>query len=724
MQTRSACVSFIETLQQQQESPSTATAAIEDEETATILPRIWPNFCAKYIDRANSLALLDPHASPPTQYTFNELNDEIFTFASGLAELGLSINDKVSLFSENSARWLVADQAVQACGAADAVRGISSPIEELKYIMEHSQSSALIVQDVATYEKLLPVLLSSANLSASIRFVVLLWGDPPPSSPSSSPSSSSSSPMIDVLSFSQVLHKGRAAITAAAQKTEHQSYTAYEYFKPRLHSLTGNTLATLVYTSGTTGTPKGVPLTHANILSQVHNFPTFLTVTPGQRTLSLLPPWHIYERSVAYHVLSRGATQVYSNIRSFRDDLTVYTPDYLVCVPLVLETLRSRVLGTLKKASALRRTLAMSLLAAATAYTRARRIIHGVDITYAVTPRPVHVLVKAWLISILLTPLHWLAHRLVLSKIRAALGIRGCVVSGGGSLAPHLDDFFEAVGLPVVNGWGLTETSPVLACRRSSSSSSITTSNVRGSVGRVISGGTEVVVVDPETLVEVPDGQQGLLLARGPGVMKGYYNNDNSEATAAAFRNVVITNEGASSSSNKNNPKQGNLNNLNNPKEWFDTGDLGWKAPMNVAGSAMGGCFVLTGRAKDTIVLSSGENVEPQPIEDALCSSPFIKFAAVVGQGHRSLGALLVPDVDALNSGGAVSAQEVAVKMKAAVAAASKGRIRWECVTAFTVLEKGFSVEEGTLTRTMKPRRAAIMKAYAAEVAELESRLR
>jgi long-chain acyl-CoA synthetase len=133
---------------------------------------------------------------------------------------------------------------------------------------------------------------------------------------------------------------------------------------------------------------------------------------------------------------------------------------------------------TLKKASSARRALALGLLGAAAAYVRARRVADGLDLRFASQPRPLLALVAAWLRAALLAPLHWLCQRLVAAKVRSALGIRGCVVSGGGSLATHLDDFYEAVGLPVLNGWGLSETSPVLACRRN-----LPGQNVRGSVG-------------------------------------------------------------------------------------------------------------------------------------------------------------------------------------------------------------------------------------------------
>ncbi len=713
---------------------------------AEIIPDLWPELAEKYGD---SLALLDPHASPPAQYTFTELSDTISTLARGLSSLGLTINDHVSLISENSSRWLIADQAIQRCGAVDAVRGISSTVEELSYIMQHSNSNALFVQDMATLKYLAPVL-STAPLATSIRFVVVLWDE----------FEEDTVPM-PVYSFNQVLEQGK-----------HQQNDP--------PSTTGDALATLVYTSGTTGSPKGVQLTHSNLLYQVKQFPAFLNVLPGSRTLSILPAWHVYERSVCYHVLSRGTCQVYSGIRYFRDDLTAYPPDHLVCVPLVLDTLRSRVMATLKKEkSVIKRFLALNLLSAAIAYTQAQRIVHGVAVEYAMRAAPAMVLFKAWIVSIFFKPLNWLAQKLVTSKIRTALGVKKCVVSGGGSLAPHLDDFFEAVGLPVLNGYGLTETSPVLACRAmdlssfntaatatatptattatTSTSNSTTTTistsnsttnstssstipsttisttenanlngaNVRGSVGRPIPE-TQIKIVNPENLQEsYPNGTQGLILVRGPGVMQGYYNNES--ATAAAFS----AGEG-----------------------WFNTGDLGWIVPSSSAGTAtadgtissnstnsstisinnkMAGCLVLTGRAKDTIVLSSGENVEPQPIEDALCASPFIKFAALVGQGHRTLGALLVLDTEALTDyakstlkkeSGEVTSSEIDKLMKEAVTSACAQRVRWEHVAAWKVLEKPFSVEDGTLTKTMKPRRAVIHEVYKNEIAALEAKLR
>jgi len=728
-------------------SPSPTTT------TATTLPALWPELAERY---GNALALLDPHASPATQYTFAELSNAISTFARGLSSLGLTSGDHCSLFSENSSRWLITDQAIQSCGAVDAVRGVSSTVEELSYIMQHSESSALFVQDVETLKKLAPVL-STAPLSSAIRLIVVLWGGEGEENQVEVP--------MPVYTFNQVLERGMQSNQRQRNSNQTETSVAAADKKfPLPPSLTGSSLATLVYTSGTTGSPKGVQLTHSNILYQVKQFPAFLNIQPGSKTLSILPPWHIYERTVSYHILSRGSCQVYSAIRHFKDDLGVYSPDHLVCVPLVLDTLRSRVLATLKKASFIRKTLALSLLSAAIAYTRAQRIVHGVAVEYAMRAPPAMVLFKAWILSILLKPSNWLAQKLVTSKIKTALGVRKCVVSGGGSLAPHLDDFFEAVGIPVLNGYGLTETSPVLACRAmnlqnyqnfatapapapstpaANDNPNLNGSNVRGSVGRLIPE-TEIKIVNPENLLEsYPDGTQGLILVRGPGVTEGYYNNES--ATAAAFSAgdgwfdtgdlgcIVPGSDSQFSSGNKN------TNSGNGSSRAGEENDNTAKSGRN----RMGGCLVLTGRAKDTIVLSSGENVEPQPIEDAICASPYIKFAAVIGQGHRSLGVLLVPDTDALaeraksyssasSSNSNLNSTEVTGLpsteidkiMKEAITTACATKVRWERVSAFKVLEKPFSVEDGTLTKTMKPRRAVINEVYKDEIAALEAKLR
>eukprot|EP00887_Chlorella_sp_A99_P000574 scaffold17.g574.t1 len=352
-----------------------------------------------------------------------------------------------------SAKWLLADQAVQACGAADAVRGVASSLEELAFILGHSRASGLIVQDAAALDRLLPALAPAAGdaaaaAAAAVRWVVVLHGEP-------SAGARAALAARPLLSFEELAARGREGCGA--------------WHAPEL---SGGDVATYIYTSGTSGQPKA---SAAALWGCINYLRYFIDVKAGRRTLSLLPPWHVYERSVAYYVLSSG---VFTNIRKFREDLQAgaargrerragqlraaaaararckYPPDYFICVPLVLDTLYSKarvawVIATLKKASALRRTLALGLLAAAAAYTRARRVVEGTALAHAAAPRPAAAMVAAWLRLALLAPLNWLAQVLVVAKVRAAIGIREAVISGGGSLAAHLDDFYESIGAPL-----------------------------------------------------------------------------------------------------------------------------------------------------------------------------------------------------------------------------------------------------------------------------------
>ncbi|KAG2449926.1 hypothetical protein HYH02_000030 [Chlamydomonas schloesseri] len=671
------------------------------------------------------LALRDPHHEGSPEMTFRQLHGAMQDLAAGLAELGLQPKDRVALFSENSSRWLVADGAVMAAGAADVVRGATAPPEELLFIAQHSGAAGLVVQDAAALGRLLAAAeaherAQEGNPLHDLRFIVVLWGEPPApaAAAAASPSGNSGSGNVStgsssssngglrcpVLSYSQVLGAGAEARASGR-------------WQPA--AVSPGDLATLVYTSGTTGHPKGVMLTHANLCYQVRNLTHFLQVRPGDRVLSLLPPWHIYERTCSYFVLSSGGQQVYTNIRRLRDDLVAHPPDHLVCVPLVLDTLHTRVMQKIRAGPPHRAAIATALLAAGAAYVRARRVAQGLSVRHALPPKkdaaaaaeegpveqgvswsPVEV-ARRWavrlgaaLLTALLAPLQALASLLVYRKIREGLGVRRTVISGGGSLAAHLDDFYEALGLEVLNGWGLSETSPVLACRRA-----VEGQNIRGSVG-VPTPGTQLRVVDPDSLQPLPAGRQGLVLARGPGVMAGYWRDE--AASARAFR------AGGG---------------------WFDTGDLGWVAPEGVPGSRCAGHLVLTGRAKDTLVLSSGKNVEPQPIEDAVAASPLIKFVVLVGQDKRELGALVWPDEDALAAApeaalGPAALEDRLLAEVTRLNAARPDYHPFDHVAHIAVLRTPLSPDDGTLTRTLKPRRPEIAKRYERELTQLLGRLR
>ena len=643
------------------EAAAPAAAAPEPARPET-LAALWPALAAKY---GSATAVHDAQRTPKSTYSYAELADAIDVGRKAVQELGLLPGEKAAVFSENGSRWLILDQAVMAAGAANAVRGSTSPDKEMKYIIEHSESSALVVQDWKTLERVAACLEGRSAELPAIRFAVVLWGDRA-DAPAGLPAG------LPVYTFDEAMAVGAAAAG-------------------RPVAVAPDDLATIVYTSGTTGSPKGVMLNHSNLMYQVNNLDELVCPDLGDASLSLLPPWHIYERTCGYFALSCGIKQVYTSVAKFRQDLQRMPPEIFVTVPLVLDTLYSKVMQTLAKdPSALKKALAFGFLALSQKFIEARRVKEGVSLDYATAAPGLLAAVRASVVYMLLWPVHQLATKLVYGKIKAAIGIKKTIISGGGAIGSHLDDFFEIIGICVVNGWGLTETSPVLAGRPQELPAArlIDSPNVRGTVGYPLSG-TSLKVVDPETMEEVPDGQSGLILAKGPGVLQGYYKNDS--ATAKAFRGG---------------------------KGWFDTGDLGYRVPADT-GSNAAGCIALVGREKDTIVLYNGENIEPQAIEDECCRSPWIKHLMLVGQDQRHLGALVALDAEYVEAeeearGAKYTEAELQEMVEADVASLVKNRSGYrpdERIAKLAIIP-ALSPDDGTLTRTMKVRRNEVLAKY------------
>ncbi len=266
------------------------------------IPEIWAIARARFGD---TIALRDPHAKPEVVLTYAQLHEQIQVFAAGLQALGIKTGDRVSLFADNQPRWLIADQGIMIMGAVNAVRGAQADREELLYILAHSDSVALIVQDLATLSKL-----SSDPNSLPVSLAILL-SDEQLSNPSNS---------VKVLNFSQVIKLGSKHSLQPVQ-------------------LRKEDLATLMYTSGTSGMPKGVMLSHRNLLSQVFGARAVVEPQPGERVLSILPIWHCYERSFEYFILAHGCTQIYTSIRNVKKDIKDFQPHYMVGVPRLWESI-------------------------------------------------------------------------------------------------------------------------------------------------------------------------------------------------------------------------------------------------------------------------------------------------------------------------------------------------------------------------------------------------
>ena len=616
------------------------------------LDQLWPELERLYGD---AVALVAPHDTEDKQtVSFSALRQRIDQAAAGFAALGLGGGEVVALFAENGPRWLVADQGLMRCGAANAVRGSSAPVEELRYILADSGSVGLVVESAA----LLALLGLDGEACQRLRFVVLLEGEAP-----AAPGPAN----LPCLSWASFMAQGAAAPLPAAP------------------SGGAGRLATLLYTSGTTGEPKGVPLSHGNLLHQVRSLGALVDPKPGDEVLSVLPIWHAYERSVEYFLLSCGCRQTYTTLRNFKNDLQRVRPHYMVSVPRLWEAILSGFEDALTAMPPGRQRLLRAALANSRAFHTARRTAR--DLTLA--PEAPATRLRAQVESLARWPAEALAAAQLWPRMRQQLvgGRLRTAISGGGALAPYVDGFFEAVGIELLVGYGLTETSPVLTCRRQ-------WANRRGSAGQPLAE-TSLRIVDPESRRTLAIGERGLVLARGPQVMAGYWGKP--EATAK-----VLDGEG-----------------------WFDTGDLG----LLLAD----GTLVLTGRAKDTIVLSSGENIEPGPLEDALAALPMVEQVMVVGQDRRQLGLLLVPKAEALaawasaqglpgskgsvageaGEAGPVPADPALLKALSRefnrVLAARAGSRPDERLAGVAVVAP-FTIENGLLTQTLKQRRDRIAK--------------
>ncbi|KAL4424118.1 hypothetical protein ABPG75_001419 [Micractinium tetrahymenae] len=644
------------------------------------LPDLWAWAAQQYGD---ALAIVDRHRKPTTSLTFSQLHEAIQTFAAGLSSLGVRRGERVALFTESSGRWLVADAGIMAAGAVDAVRGVDSiSTDELRFILESSEAPALVVQDAHTLERLLPEMPDCCTLA------VVLWGDAPAAAAERAHS------QLVALSFDQLMERGQRARASGWQPAQLQR----------------GDLASLAFTSGTSGKPKGVMTSQENLVSQLEAL-DFMPVTPGDTAVSYLPPWHSYGRTLDYFLLSRGCKLHYSRLRDLKQDLVEQQPDIFVSVPLLLDNLHDKALQQLHKVPG-----EVKLLDAALHHVRAQRLINGTALEHARAPPGSAEKLAATAAAAMLAPVHQAAERGVFERLRRQLGFSRTrwVVSGGGSLTPQTDDFYEAIGVPVVVGYGLTETSPVLTIRHLDN-------NIRGTIGPPLPRTGIRIAAPHNPAEELPDGQQGLIMASGPQVMQGYWNNaeatekafplgrqpDNGWLDTGAWLAIAQRHPGrrrSSSSCPWVAMMLGLLPRLASMRPHVPcmsyAGDLGWRVPY-MPGSSMGGHIVITGRQKDTIVLANGENVEPQPLEDLLCTSPYIQFAVLVGSGKRALGALLVPSQEALDKAGEdVHSAEMHQLMQP------------------------FAIEDGTLTRTMKPRKATIFAKYAEQVAEVGKQLR
>ncbi len=592
--------------------------------------------------------------------TYGELKEEMTNFATGLQKLGVKKGDKVGLFAESNGLWMATSMAIQKCGAVDVVRGSNAPIEELEYITAHADCKGLILRDEKLYKSMKPFL-----EKYRLDFVIITYskGD------------------IDTSNVKSTVYTHKDIIELGKENK----------FSPV--QMNRDDDGTILYTSGTTGNPKGVLLSHGNTIYQIEVVHEGFLAQPGENTLQILPIWHSYERVGQCYYISRGCHLHYTTLTGLKNDLANYDIDTFMSVPRIWESIRLGVYQKLKQASPIMYNIFDFAIKTSISYKThrmygERRITNKLGYHTLSTIR--HRIIRSFI-----KPFHALFYNTLYKKIKKAVGLDKirASISGGGALSMQDELFYDAIGVNLRIGYGLTETAPVLTLRN------VTDKNFLGSVGTPVRG-TDLKVVDPKTFEELPRFAKGLVIIKGPQVMKGYYKDE--VATKKMF-----TEDG-----------------------YFITGDLGWLTKQNN--------LVLVGRLKETIVLSSGENVEPVPIEEAILLSPFIDQIVLVGQDRSGIGALIVPSKEALEKCGinmknvqsykdsnvlANPDLEELIKKEINTHIVNKPNLRvFEKVKQFTLLNESFSVENGMMSATQKVKRNKVFEKYKDEIGKMYSK--
>ncbi len=482
---------------------------------------------------------------------------------------------------------------------------------------------------------------------------------------------------IEITAFGEILNKGKEILKEDP-----------EIFETELSQGSASDLATIIYTSGTTGEPKGVMLTHNNFLHQVKQIPNILIISPGDIWLSVLPVWHSFERIIEYVVLCSGTAQAYSKPvgKIMLDDMAALKPAFMASVPRIWDGIRAAIYRKVNAEGGAKKVLFHFFVAAAAIHELLLNMCKGRLPQFKKRYRAVDIIVSI-IPLILLTPVRGLGNLLVFGKLQKMLGGRfKAAISGGGALPDYVDKFFGAAGILLLEGYGLTETAPVVSVR-------LQRAPVPSTVGPMLAG-TEIRIVDDNMNV-LPPGNKGVVLIKGPQVMIGYYKKPEESKK-------VLDGDG-----------------------WLNTGDLGIVTHK--------GELKIIGRVKDTIVLLGGENIEPDPIESAILESKYVDQVIVLGQDQKFLAAMVIPNYEELEK--YASENDISYIDRESLADAPEinelindeihnrvniqnGFKAFERIYRIKLLIKPFEVGR-ELTHTLKMRRNVINELYAKEIKEL-----
>ena len=509
--------------------------------------------------------------------SYCQFYEEVCFLAAGLLDIGVKRGDRVGLIADNCQKWMVTDFGILSIGAADVPRGGDITTQELSYILSFTACEVVFAENQKQVKKILSCKQELPVLKTLISFEPV----------DGETEAAASSAGVNVIYYANVIAMG--------QKRENLIPGTAE---AEMDKGGGEDIASIIFTSGTTGEPKGVMLCHRNFLCQLPTFIKYFELKPGDIWISMLPVWHVYERLIEYVIFYYSTSIAYSKpIASIlMADFIAIRPQWMVSVPRVWEAIMDGINRNIKAKGGFRKKMFDLASSYSMLYTYFK------DLTFGLLPN-FHGRIRAldsvlgffpWL---LLLPLEGFLLAAVFNRIKKEFGGRfKAGISGGGSLPARVDLFFNSIGIRLQEGYGLTETAPLISVRQYKRSR-------RGTIGQLLPD-TEARIIDGKGKI-LPPGRNGIIFVKGSQVMKGYCQKP---AVTAA----VLSEDG-----------------------WFNTGDIGMLTYDNE--------LRITGRAKDTIVLRGGENVEPVPIECKLRESPYIQQCMVVGQDQKSLAALIIP---------------------------------------------------------------------------------